>query len=75
MDKLERATKWMMLVVGCVGLLVIYFGFFYLLLTGKSTAAIPWYILLSPWVCIFFGLSQRKQLGVIRWFVNKWTRK
>ncbi|GIU10206.1 MULTISPECIES: hypothetical protein [unclassified Shewanella] len=75
MDKLERATKWLMLVVGCVGLLVIYLGFFYLLFTGKSTAAIPWYILLSPWVCIFFGLNQRKQLGVIRWFVRKWTRK
>ncbi|GIU24731.1 hypothetical protein L2719_06975 [Shewanella schlegeliana] len=75
MDKLERATKLMMLVVGCVGLLVIYFGFFYLLFTGRSTAATPWYILLSPWVCIFFGLSQKKQLAVIRWFVSKWSRK
>ena len=75
MDKLERATKWMMLVVGCIGLLVIYFGFFYLLLSGKSTAAIPWYILLSPWVCIYFCLCQKKQLGVIRWFVSKWSRK
>ncbi|WP_299806752.1 hypothetical protein [uncultured Shewanella sp.] len=75
MDKLERATKLMMLVVGCVGLIVIYFGFFYLLLSGRSTAAIPWYILLSPWVCIFFGLTRKKQLGVIRWFTRKWTKK
>ncbi|MCK8044226.1 MULTISPECIES: hypothetical protein [Shewanella] len=75
MDKLERATKIMMLVVGCVGLVVIYFGFFYLMFTGRSTAAIPWYILLSPWVCIYFGLSRHKQIGVIHWFVNKWRRK
>ena len=75
MDKLERATKLMMFVVGCVGLLVIYFGFFYLLFTGRSTAATPWYILLSPWVCIYFGLSKSKQLAAIRWFTKKWIRK
>ncbi|MCL1147018.1 hypothetical protein AB4298_14560 [Shewanella sp. 10N.261.52.F9] len=75
MDKLEKATRLMMLVVGCIGLLVIYFGFFYLMFTGRSTAAIPWYILLSPWVCIYFGLTKHQQLAVVRWFTNKWSRK
>lgn len=72
---LERTTKMMMLVVGCSGLLVIYFGFFYLLFNGTSTAVIPWYILLSPWICIYFGLSKHIQVRITQWFIEKFTRK
>ncbi|QQX78913.1 hypothetical protein JK628_15260 [Shewanella sp. KX20019] len=75
MDWLEKATKVMMLVVGCSGLLVIYFGFLYLIFSGNNTAIIPWYILLSPWVCIYFGLRKRTQLEIMQWFINKFTRK
>ncbi|MCL1052095.1 hypothetical protein L2755_21090 [Shewanella abyssi] len=74
MDWLEKTTKVMMLVVGYSGLLVIYFGFFYLIFSGESTAIIPWYILLSPWVCIYFGLSKRTQFEIMQWFINKFTR-
>lgn len=75
MDWLEKTTKWMMLIVGCSGLLVIYLGFFYLMFSGRSTAVIPWYILISPWICIYFGLKQRTQIEVMRWFMSKFSRK
>ncbi|PKG58599.1 hypothetical protein CXF83_08770 [Shewanella sp. Choline-02u-19] len=75
MDWLEKITKVMMLVVGCCGVLVIYLGFFYLMFSGKSTAIIPWYILLSPWVCIYFGLNKRIQFEIMQWFIKKFTRK
>ncbi|ACJ30081.1 MULTISPECIES: hypothetical protein [Shewanella] len=75
MEWLEKTTKWMMLIVGTCGLLVIYFGFFYLMFNGRSTAVIPWYILISPWICIYFGLKQRTQIEVIRWFMSKFSRK
>ncbi|MDB2386961.1 hypothetical protein N9W21_06415 [Shewanella sp.] len=75
MEKLEQITKWMMLIVGFSGLLVIYFGFFYLIFNGRSTAAIPWYILVSPWICIYFGLKRRMQTDIMQWFRSKFSRR
>ncbi|EGM70663.1 hypothetical protein [Shewanella sp. HN-41] len=68
---LEKITKRMMLVVGTLGVLVIYSGFFFLLFTGRSLAVIPWFFLVSPWICIYFGLTQVQQLKVLNWFVKK----
>ncbi len=72
---LEKATKNLMLLVGCIGVLVIYFGFFYLLLNGRDTTVLPWYLLLSPWVCIFYGLPSVKKVEVIEWFRKKFVKK
>lgn len=72
---LEKTTRNLMLLVGGVGVLVIYFGFFYLLFSGRDTSILPWYLLLSPWVCIFSGLSHKKQFEVIEWFKNKIVKK
>ena len=65
---LEKVIKYVLLSVGMLGVVVNYGGFFYLLLSGGNTSAIPWYGLLSPWICIFFGLPTYKQLSVIDWF-------
>lgn len=70
-DWLEKLTKSLFLYVGALGVLVIYSGFFYLLLIGQNDALLPWYILLSPWVCIFYGLKQQQQKAVIHWFIGK----
>ncbi len=72
---LEKATRNLMLLVGVFGVLVIYFGFFYLLFSGRNTAALPWYLLLSPWVCIFYGLPSEKKIEVIEWFRKKFVKK
>lgn len=72
---LERVIKYVLLSVGVLGVVVIYGGFFYLLLSGRSTLAIPWYGLLSPWICIFFGLPTYKQKSVVVWFKSKFYRK
>ncbi|MCE9678972.1 hypothetical protein LZP69_07195 [Shewanella sp. AS1] len=67
----EQLTKKLLLVVGVLGVVVIYFGFFYLLFTRPDEAILPWYILLSPWICIYFGLSQEKQLNTLLWLQQK----
>ncbi|QYK02921.1 hypothetical protein [Shewanella psychrotolerans] len=68
---IERMTKRLMLFVGIVGVLVIYFGFFYLLFKPQASGTLPWYILLSPWLCIYFGLSVDKQRKSIDWLMQK----
>ena len=68
---LEKITKRMMLIVGVLGLIVIYCGFFFLLFSGRSVAVIPWFFLLSPWICIYFGLTQTQQVQVVHWFLKK----
>ncbi|MGL4474580.1 MAG: hypothetical protein ACRCT7_09000 [Shewanella sp.] len=72
---IERWTKRMLLVVGIAGVLVIYLGFLYLLISGRSTESISWLFLLSPWACIFFGLSTQDQLATLHWFKAKFSRK
>lgn len=71
---LEKITRSMMLIVGTLGVLVIYGGFFFLLFTGRSLAVIPWFFLLSPWICIYFGLTQVQQLKVFNWFIQKFKK-
>lgn len=68
---LEKITKRMMLIVGVLGVIVIYGGFFFLFFTGRSVEVIPWFFLLSPWICIYFGLTQVQQANVIKWFIKK----
>ncbi|WP_428985300.1 hypothetical protein [Shewanella corallii] len=64
----------MMLFVGILGVVVIYGGFFYLFFSGRDTSAIPWFFLLSPWICIFFGLSEAEQRRTLVWFIAKFKR-
>ncbi|MCL1159190.1 hypothetical protein K8B83_09880 [Shewanella inventionis] len=64
-----------MLIVGILGVLIIYSGFLYLFFSGRSTATLPWFLLISPWICIYFGLTQAQQIAVIYWFVNKFSFK
>jgi len=71
---LELWIKKVMLVVGILGVIVMYGGFLYLMFSGRSTAGLPWFLLISPWICIYFGLSQTKQIATINWFKNKFTR-
>ncbi|WP_299787880.1 hypothetical protein [uncultured Shewanella sp.] len=75
MDWLEKVTRNIMLVVGISGVLVIYSGFLFLIFSGRDTSVLPWYLLLSPWVCVYFGLTRSKQLAVIEWFKQKLVRK
>ncbi|MDF0535072.1 hypothetical protein KDN34_10725 [Shewanella yunxiaonensis] len=75
MHRLETGIKRFMLVLGGLGVVVIYGGFFYLLFSGRSTAPINWYYLLSPWLCVFFGLSKEQQHRVLQWFLNKFKGK
>ncbi len=72
---LEKTARSLMLLVGGVGLIVIYSGYFYLVFKGNGTSDLPWYLLLSPWICIYFGLSQAKQLAIVLWCKQKLTRK
>ncbi|WP_338592730.1 hypothetical protein VXM60_07810 [Shewanella khirikhana] len=74
MSRLENYTRKMMLWVGYAGVVVIYGGFLYLLLSGRDTQVIPWYFLLSPWVCVYFGLSDKQQKDVVGWFLTKFKR-
>ncbi|WP_298773535.1 hypothetical protein [uncultured Shewanella sp.] len=71
MEWLERATKWMMLCVGCTGIVIIYSGFFYFLFSSDQKSIIPWYTLLSPWICIYFGLNEKQRADVVRWLLRK----
>jgi hypothetical protein len=71
MSWIEKATKGLLLLVGVIGVLVIYFGFFYLLFKPQSATTLPWYILLSPWLCIYFGLSADKQQKSLDWLMQK----
>ncbi|ACA87465.1 hypothetical protein [Shewanella woodyi] len=72
---LEKITKFLLLSVGVSGVVVIYGGFFFLLFNGHNTSVIPWYGLLSPWICIFFGLPLHRQVSVIYWFKRQFFRK
>lgn len=74
-DWLINGCKKCLLIVGTVGVAIIYFGFFYLLLKGDSTAPIHWFYLVSPWLCIYFGLSHQQQREVLRWLIKKLTFK
>jgi pantothenate synthetase len=73
--KLEYLLKKIMLIVGLLGVIIIYGGFFYLLFSGRSTAALPFFLLISPWICVYFGLTHVQQIAVIQWFVQKFTFK
>lgn len=64
----------MMLTTGVLGVLVIYGGFFILLFSGRSVAVIPWFFLLSPWICIYFGLTQMQQIKAVNWFIQKFKK-
>ncbi|MCL1073391.1 hypothetical protein [Shewanella dokdonensis] len=75
MHWLETGLKRIMLVLGCLGVVVIYGGFFYLLFSGRSTAPINWFYLISPWLCVFFGLSKNQQQRVLQWFLDKFNSK
>ncbi|MGL5358489.1 MAG: hypothetical protein ACRDBI_02055 [Shewanella sp.] len=70
----EKITRRMLLIVGCSGVLVIYGGFFYLLLNGLPWSQLPWIFLLSPWVCIYFGLSHLQQVRMLAWFMAKLSK-
>ncbi|ABO23541.1 MULTISPECIES: hypothetical protein [Shewanella] len=67
----EQATKTLMLIVGVIGVVVIYAGFFFLLITQSTASFLPWYILISPWLCIYFGLSGEKQRLTLLWLRRK----
>lgn len=71
MSWLENTIKKIMLWVGYLGVVIIYGGFLYLLLSGKDTRGIPWFFLLSPWICIYFGLSEHEQRSAIRWLLSR----
>ncbi|WP_153916074.1 hypothetical protein [Shewanella sp. TC10] len=75
MDRLEKAMRVTMLTVGIAGIAVIYFGFFYLQFNDQLGMTMPWYFLLSPWICVFFGLSQQQQVDTISWFTKKFSFK
>lgn len=75
MAKLEFLIKKIMLIVGVLGVIIIYGGFLYLFFSDRSTAALPWFLLISPWICVYFGLTHVQQVAVIQWFVNKFTFK
>ncbi|WP_394494443.1 hypothetical protein [Shewanella sp. ENK2] len=75
MDRLEKAMKLTMLTVGIAGIGVIYFGFFYLQYNAELGMTMPWYFLISPWVCVYFGLSEQQQRATIAWFTRKFTAK
>ncbi|MCG9696910.1 hypothetical protein [Shewanella sp. Isolate11] len=72
---IEKVAKTLMLVVGIIGVIVIYSGFFYLLFSNKHSGNLPWYILLSPWLCIYFGLNQHQQHDVRQWLKQKFIFK
>ncbi|MBB1267769.1 hypothetical protein [Shewanella sp. SR44-3] len=63
-----------MLIMGLLGVVIIYGGFLYLLFTGRSTVSLPWYLLLSPWICVYFGLTQTQQLSAMTWIKAKFSR-
>ena len=73
--KLELILKKIMLIVGILGVVIIYGGFLFLFFSGRSTAALPWFLLISPWICVYFGLSHVQQVAVINWFVGKFSLK
>ncbi|KFZ38114.1 hypothetical protein HR45_06305 [Shewanella mangrovi] len=68
---LVNGCKKCLLWFGYAGVVVIYAGFFYLLFSGQSTAPIHWFFLVSPWLCIYFGLPSEQQQSVVRWFFKK----
>lgn len=68
---IEKVAKQLMLLIGIMGVLVIYSGFFYLLFQSQGPQ-LPWYILLSPWLCIYFGLSAQQQRRTLHWLRKKW---
>ncbi|WP_254304085.1 hypothetical protein [Shewanella sp. VB17] len=72
---LDKMNKYLLLLVGVLGVIIIYVGFFFLLFSGLNTSVIPWYALLAPWVCIFFGLPTHRQVSVIDWFKRRSFRR
>lgn len=75
MPTLESIYRKLMLIVGIAGVIIIYSGFLYLFFSDRSTASLPWFLLLSPWICIYFGLNKVQQVAVVAWFAKKFTRK
>ncbi len=75
MERLEKAMRMTMLAVGVIGIAVIYFGFVYLQVNDDMGITMPWYFLISPWICVYFGLTQTQQIATINWFVNKFKWK
>ncbi len=71
---IEKLLKKLMLIIGIVGVIVIYGGFFYLQFNAEHPNQLPWYILLSPWICIYFGLNPQQQLEVLQWFKKKFGK-
>ncbi|WP_025820015.1 hypothetical protein [Shewanella marina] len=76
MDRLTRIVKQLLLGVGITGIVVNYAGFFYMLAVGFPISSIHWFFLLSPWLCVFYGLSDAQQAAVFKWFKHKgfWRR-
>lgn len=72
---LEKILKNIMFYMGILGVAIIYGGFLYLLFSGRSTQQLPWYLLISPWICIYFGLTTTKQFAVYSWFMGKFKGK
>nr|WP_228729964.1 hypothetical protein [Shewanella avicenniae] len=68
---LISGCKKCLLWVGYAGVVVNYSGFLYLLFSGSSTIPFHWFFLISPWLCIYFGLPHQQQQNVIRWFLRK----
>lgn len=71
--RLESLMKKVMLVVGIIGVIVMYGGFLYFFFSGVPTAALPWFLLICPWVCIYFGLTKTQQIASLSWLKNKFT--
>ena len=61
MSQLEVLLKKLMLYLGILGVVIIYSGFLYLFFTGDSSHLLPWYLLISPWICVYYGLSSEQQ--------------
>ncbi len=72
---LEKITKYMLLGVGGLGVLVIYSGFLFLLLTGGPVANLSWFFFVSPWICIYFGLTEVQQRRVNERFLRRFWQK
>ncbi len=73
LTQLITLFKQILLFIGICGVVVIYSGFLYLMFTGQPTVNLSWYSLLSPWVCIYFGLTRKQQVAVRKWFYNKFN--
>ncbi|WP_375087855.1 hypothetical protein [Shewanella youngdeokensis] len=75
MQRLEKAIKITMLAVGVMGIVVIYSGFFFLQFNDDYGFTLPWYFLVSPWICVYFGLEQAQQTASVNWLVSRFKLK